>query len=433
MPAELAGRRALVIGSVWPEPRSSAAGSHMLQILRLLLDAGCSITFTSAAQPGDTRADLGALGIAEQPIALNCSSFDAFVRELGPAIVLFDRFMTEEQFGWRVAQACPQALRVLETSDLHCLREARHSLLKQALARGETAVPQHTDDALFLAMAQHEVALREIAAILRCDLSLMISPIELALLQRRFAVPASQLAYCPFLLDAPDAAQWQPFAERAHFVTIGNFLHAPNRDAVQWLRESIWPRIRAQLPQAELHVYGAYAPQQVREWHRERDGFLVKGWAEDSLAVMQSARLCLAPLRFGAGQKGKLADAMLTGTPSITTSIGAEGMHDSSPWPGAIANDAAAFANAAVQLYRDEQAWLRAQQQCLTLLQHGFGRQLHSRAVVGKIAAALADVTAHRAPHFAGRMLQHHQHRSTEFMGRWIEAKNSSGVRNRNL
>ncbi len=424
MPAELAGARVLVIGCVWPEPRSSAAGSHMLQLLDVLLRAGCSITFACAAQPGDTRADLTALGITETAIALNCSSFDTVVRELDPAIVVFDRFMTEEQYGWRVAQACPQALRVLETSDLHCLREARHTLLKQALARGETGVPQPSDDALFLAMAQHEVALREIAAILRSDLSLMISPAEIELLQQRFAVPPTQLVYCPFLLDAPDAAQWQPFTEREHVVTIGNFLHAPNRDAVQWLREAIWPLVRAQLPQAELHIYGAYAPQQVREWHRERNGFLIKGWADDALAVMAQARLCLAPLRFGAGQKGKLVDAMLTGTPSVTTSVGAEGMHGTLPWPGAVADHAAAFAQATVQLYRDAASWQRAQQQCLPVLQAGFDRLVHGRAVIGKISRALANVGAHRAPHFTGRMLLHHQHRSTEFMGRWIEAKN---------
>ena len=413
----------LVIGSVWPEPRSSAAGSHLLQIVHALQQRGCRITFASAAQPGETRADLAALGIDEKAIALNCSSFDVLVRELDPAIVLFDRFMTEEQYGWRVAQHCPQALRVLETSDLHCLREARQQLLKNALACGEDSVPSCSDDDLFLAIAQQEIALREIAAILRCDLSLMISTVEIALLQRHFAVPASQLVYCPFLLEIPDAAQWKPFAAREHFVTIGNFLHAPNLDAVRWLKQTIWPRIRAQLPQAELHVYGAYTPQQVREWHSVRDGFLVKGWAEDALVVMQAARVCLAPLRFGAGQKGKLVDAMLTGTPSVTTSIGTEAMHGKLPWPGVVADDTETFTTAAVQLYRDETAWLQAQQQCLPVLQP-FEAHTHGQALWSALEHAAGNLADHRARHFTGHMLQHHQHRSTEFMGRWIEAKN---------
>jgi hypothetical protein len=97
----------------------------MLQIIEQLLMHGYAVTFASAAMPGDTRADLVALGVAEQAITLNCSSFDTWVHALDPDIVVFDRFMTEEQFGWRVEENCPNALRVLETSDLHCLREAR--------------------------------------------------------------------------------------------------------------------------------------------------------------------------------------------------------------------------------------------------------------------------------------------------------------------
>lgn len=396
----------------------------MLQIIEQLLRAGFEITFASAAVPGATRADLVALGVREQAIALNCSSFDEWVHKLAPAVVLFDRFMTEEQFGWRVAQQCPQALRVLETSDLHCLREARQMLLKQSLHDGHSAVPAVTITELYDVLVQQDIALREIAAILRCDLSLMISLFEINLLQDCFSIPSSLLVYCPFLLDAPDSARWKQFAEREHFLSIGNFLHAPNRDAVQWLKQQIWPRIRAQLPQAQLHVYGAYTPQAVREMHSVRDGFLVQGWTEDALDSMMQARVCLAPLRFGAGIKGKLADALLTGTPSVTTSIGAEAMHASLPWSGAVADDAETFSSEAVRLYRDENAWHEAQQQCQPLVQHCFDKRQHGDVLLTALQVTRDNLVRHRLHNFTGRMLQHHQHRSTEFMARWIEEKN---------
>ena len=101
----------LIIGYVWPEPRSSAAGGHMMQIIESFLQEGWHITFSSPAGIGEHKADLAALGIAEVAIELNNSSFDAFISELAPDIVLFDRFMMEEQFGWRVEKHCPNALR----------------------------------------------------------------------------------------------------------------------------------------------------------------------------------------------------------------------------------------------------------------------------------------------------------------------------------
>ena len=106
--------KVLVIGYVWPEPRSSAASGHVMQILDTFLQQGWDITFSSPAGTGEHRADLTALGIREVPIELNNSSFDTFISELMPDIVLFDQFMIEEQFGWRVEKHCPDALRVLE-------------------------------------------------------------------------------------------------------------------------------------------------------------------------------------------------------------------------------------------------------------------------------------------------------------------------------
>jgi len=414
-------QRVLIIGSVWPEPRSSAAGSHMLQIIEQLVLHGCAITFASAAAPGETRADLVALGIHEKTIALNCTSFDEWVHALDPDIVVFDRFMTEEQFGWRVEEQCPNALRVLETSDLHCLREARQQMLKQSADLYQTDLYK-TD--IYKIMAQQDITMREIAAIFRCDVSLIISRFEMHLLTQHFSVPAELLLYCPFLLDMPDTKKWCNFEQREHFVSIGNFLHAPNWDAVQWLKQSIWPAIRKQLPQAQLHIYGAYTPQKARELHNEREGFLVQGWAEDALAVMQSARVCLAPLRFGAGIKGKLADAMLTGTPSVTTSIGAEAMHDNLPWCGLIEDDAQAFADAAVRLYQDETLWLRSQQAGAAILQQCFNKAEQGAALIAQLEHANEQIGQRRLQNMVGRMLRHHQHKSTHYMARWIEEKN---------
>src|SRR5210317_2247652 len=119
----------LIIGFVWPEPKSSAAGSRMMQLIDIFLSNNYKITFASSCAKKDNAFELRSLGIDEAAIELNNPSFDVFVKNLNPEIVLFDRFMIEEQFGWRVTEQCPNALKILDTEDLHCLRKGREMAL----------------------------------------------------------------------------------------------------------------------------------------------------------------------------------------------------------------------------------------------------------------------------------------------------------------
>ena len=417
----------LVIGYVWPEPCSSAARGHMMQLLDCFLADGWQITFASPAGEGEHKADLCSLGITEQAIELNNSSFDDFVRELTPDVVLFDRFMMEEQFGWRVEKHCPNALRLLETSDLQSLRDARQQALKEQLTAGKhddfTELLSLDHAQLFQRMAASDSAKREIAAIYRSDLSLMISDAEIDLLTHQFKLPKALLLHCPLLLDSTP----QPvpeYAEREHFISIGNFRHAPNWDAVLWLKNSLWPLIRQQLPKAQLHIYGAYTPPKATALHNPAQGFHIMNWAPDALEVMRNARVCLAPLRFGAGIKGKIADALLCGTPNITTPIGSEGMHGELPWSGRIASNPQALADAAVQLYSDQDAWQQAQNAGWQLLAARYDKNQFGKQLLARIATCRTNLEDHRRENFTGAMLRHHHHKSTQYMSQWIEAKN---------
>jgi len=406
-------KKLLIIGYVWPEPNSSAAGSRMMQLIAFFQWQNYQVTFASPAQLSDHMADLAALNVSVSEIALNCASFDEFISELQPDVVMFDRFMMEEQFGWRVNEQCPQALRVLDTEDLFCLRHARHQAYKQGRVM---------EDADLLCS---DLAQREIAAIFRCDLTLMISKHEIGLLQRLFKVDASLLHYCPFMFDDIQLTQSNPsYQQRDDFMVIGNFRHAPNWDAVLWLKQKIWPLIRKQLPHANLNVYGAYPPPKATDLHDEKSGFLVKGWADDAILVMQSAKVCLAPLRFGAGIKGKLAEAMICSTPSVTTDIGVESMQTDSDWAGLIANEPIDIASAAIQLYQDEVLWQKSsdlgQKNATELYQQGVVfSELSSRLL--QLHSTLVE---HRQTNFIGSMLNHHHHKSTKYMAQWIAAKN---------
>jgi glycosyltransferase involved in cell wall biosynthesis len=410
-------QQVLIIGTVWVEPNSSAAGSRMMQLIELFLKQYWKVTFVSTAQKNKNAFDLKSLGIDEVSIELNSPSFDVLIKDLQPTIVVFDRFMIEEQFGWRVAENCPDALRILDTEDLHFLRKVRHQQLK----KGEEFTNQ--------ALLKSDDTKREVASILRCDLSLIISTYEMDLLKSVFKIDEKILYYLPFLLNKIDehhTKKWKIFEEREYFVFIGNFFHKPNVDAVVTLKNEIWKYIRKKLPNAEIHIYGAYVNQQIKELNNAKDGFIIKGFTEDAKQVIGSAKVVLAPLRFGAGIKGKLTDAMLCGTPSVTTSIGAEGMSENQFWNGFVADDFSKFTEAAIELYQNKSVWEKAQSKGVEIINDIYDKEKLVLPFINQIMEIQNNLKEHRTQNFLGSLLQHQTLQATKYMSKWIEEKNKN-------
>ena len=407
----------LIIGFVWPEPNSSAAGTRMEQLLLLFKEWGWSVTFATPALDSNFMVDLETIGVEKRTIALNCSSFDEFVQELNPSIVLFDRFLMEEQFGWRVAEYCPNALRILDTIDLHCLRLSRQKAFKEMR------------DFEINDLLTEDISKREIASILRCDCAIMVSEFEMDLLKNTFKIDTSLLYYLPLLLEpvSKDSIQkWLPFEERKDFIIIGNFLHEPNWNSVQYLKETIWSLIRKEIPEANLLVYGAYPSQKVLQLHQPKEGFHIMGRAENAQEVVSKARVVLAPLRFGAGIKGKLLEAMQCGTPSTTTSIGAESMFGDLPWNGFITDNPQDFASKSVFLYQDKTTWIQAQKNGIQIIEKRYLKSDYVVEFKDYILTLQNNLKQHRLNNFIGALLQHQTLQSTKYMSKWIEAKNKS-------
>ncbi|GAA4048003.1 glycosyltransferase [Flavobacterium chungnamense] len=405
----LKSKTLLIIGFVWPEPKSSAAGSRMMQLIQLFKTDGYEITFASTAQNLEFSQDISVLGVSAITIELNSSTFDDFVKDLNPNIVLFDRFMVEEQFGWRVSESCPNALKILDTEDLHCLRQARQLAIKENR--------EFTLEDLF-----SDIAKREIASILRCDLSLMVSELEIELLQNQFKISKDLLYYLPIFAERLN--EIPAFTERSDFVFIGNFLHEPNWDCVKYLSETIWPLLHKKLPEAKLLIYGAYPSQKVLELHKPKEQFYIMGRADDAFEVVKKAKLVLAPIRFGAGIKGKLLEAMQCGTPSVTSSIGVEAMAGDFVWNGFVKDNANEFVDVAVQLYEDEKLWQQCQENGFEILDKRYKNSLFEKDFIDEINSLLDNLKQHRNNNFFGSILQHHLVSSTKYMSKWIEEKN---------
>jgi len=407
-------KKLLIIGYVWPEPTTTAAGCRMQQLLDAFLAFGYDITFASTASKTPYSLNLAKLGVQEKAIKLNHSSFDEFVKALSPDMVVFDRFMVEEQFGWRVAEFAPNALRILNTEDLHALRKSREEVHKKK------------QSFRIADWKNHPMILRETASIYRCDLSLMISSHEMDILQHQLDIPEELLLHLPLMVDISQNPwnEWPPFETRNGFVSIGNGKHAPNVDAIKVLKHKLWPSIRKQLPDAEIHVFGAYLPQQLGEMNHPKTGFYVHGWAENADTVLKNAKVLLAPLQFGAGIKGKLLDAMRTGTPSVTTTVGAEGMRRNLPWNGALEDDWDSFARAAVELHQEEELWQTAQGNGIQLLQKLYDKEVLQNRLKERVQELTTTLKIHRENNFIGKLLQHQTLSSTKYMAKWIEEKN---------
>ncbi|MCX3266782.1 glycosyltransferase [Pedobacter agri] len=402
-------KKLLIIGLVWPEPTSSAAGTRMIQLINLFLRKGYQITFASAASKSDFSYDFSDIGVTEQEIKLNDESFNAFLKTLNPSIVMFDRFMVEEQYGWRVQQECPDAIRILDTEDLHFLRNARQQSDKK-----QTEIDLFSD-----------TAKRELAAILRCDLSLVISEVEMKILGETFRIDSALLYYLPFLeneITTNIVKNWIPYEDRADFVFIGNFLHEPNWNTVQVLKTKIWPALRKKLPGVNLNIYGSYATQKVLQLNNKNEKFFIRGRAVNAQQTIAQHRILLAPIQFGAGVKGKFIDAMQVGTPSVTTSIGAEAMRRPLDWNGFIEDDLDNFIEKAVLLYQDKAAWFLAQQNGIEIINERYSALKFSDDFISLVEKI--DLPAHRRKNFIGQILNHHTAQSTKYMSLWIEEKN---------
>jgi glycosyltransferase involved in cell wall biosynthesis len=226
---------------------------------------------------------------------------------------------------------------VFDTVDLHYLREQRGAEL--------------TRDTVLLRTSAATRAL-ELGVIARSDVTLVVSEVGRALLAKDAPLAKVEVLSNLHYVAGPG----QAFEHRRDLVFVGGFRHQPNVDAVRWFVTDIFPAIRARLPDVRFHCIGSNTPQEI-EALSSRPGVEVHGHVADIAPYMDGARIALAPLRFGAGVKGKVNLSMAHGQPVVATSCAVEGMHLRDGDDVLVADDADAFAEAVVRLYQDAGLW----------------------------------------------------------------------------
>jgi glycosyltransferase involved in cell wall biosynthesis len=168
-----------------------------------------------------------------------------------------------------------------------------------------------------------------------------------------------------------------PFAEREGLLFVGGFRHPPNVDAALWLAREIMPILRELLPGVPAYVIGSNMPRAVAEL----EGIEAVGFVDDLEPWLQRCRLSVSPLRYGAGVKGKVNQAMSRGLPVVATRMSIEGMHLVEGEEVLVADEPRAFAEAVAALYRDEAAWNRLSRAGLANVERHFSPRVARRAI----------------------------------------------------
>ena len=364
----------LVIDVVIPAPDRDAGSVRLVGMLDALLRAGCKVSFYGE-QGGDTA------GYADRLVASGIEVLNAAYPFLGEALatrggrydmVVVCRCPVASEYSHLIRAFCPKALLVFDTVDLHQWREWRQAVL--------------TGDAGLLRQAALTRG-QEMGAIHAADVTLVVSDAEQRWLAEQ--VPGADV-------DILSVIQLErgcktAFHDRSGLFFLGGFKHAPNVDAVRWFAREIWPRIHARLPEARFYVIGSDMPEEILGLAGA--GVVPVGYVADLDPYLDACRLSVAPLRFGAGVKGKINLAQASGVPVVATSIAVEGMHLQPEIDVLVADDPEAFAAAVVRVYEDPDLWSRLSESALTVTREYFSQAAADRA----IARLLDRVTKHRS------------------------------------
>jgi hypothetical protein len=361
-------RRMLVVDSMTPDPTRDSGSMRLTQMLDLLHQDGWSIDFF--ADDGYASAE-DARRLAGIGVTVHQGSLLRWLRDEGADLdaILLCRQPVACQYLGLARKLAPSATVVFDTVDLHYLREQRAAELADSnrLRRHAAQSRKH-----------------ELEAISRSDVTFVVSPEEQATLARE--LPGARIELLSNIHEIH--GRREGFEARRDLLFIGGFGHPPNADAVRWFATEILPILRSEEPDLALHVVG-----DIDEPSRltlARNGIHIHGRVKDLAALMDSCRISVAPLRFGAGVKGKVNLSMSYGMPVVVTSVAAEGMHLENGVNALIADDAAGFAAAILRLYRDGDLWQRLSDAALDNVRDHFSVD-HARQTLRQVFAHAID------------------------------------------
>lgn len=367
--------RLLVVDSTTPRTDRDSGSLRAFNLMRLLREEGYAVDFLpdDRIDAGRYTADLRGIGVRVHCGQQAVSHPRWFSRQHQhyDAIVIA-RYHLAACWIPMVRRITPGMRIVFDTVDLHHLREQREAEL------------QANDRLMRASMATRK---RELGVISRADVTWVVSPVEREKIWRH--LPAARIEIVPNLhLPGP---QVHDYGNRHGMLFVGGGRHPPNVDAVRWLLKEIFPLIRKRLPACTLHIVGEGLETMLADTRGMRDGVVFHGHVPDLAPLLAGSRVGLAPLRFGAGVKGKVNQYMAHGLPTVATACASEGMHLVDGRDVAVANDVDAFAAMAVELHEDPGLWARLSDYGLANVRNHFSFDAAREAVVSTFTGLHVD------------------------------------------
>ncbi len=360
-------RRVLVIDHCTPTPDQDAGSLTCFEIMRAFNDTGFKVTFIPEDNflymQKETR-DLQRIGI-EAVYYPFYKSVEEYLQIYGQFfdVVLIFRGGAASRHLSTVRNYCPTAKVLFHTSDLHFIREMRQIEVKGG-SKEKRANAKQTKKA-------------ELALINSVDLTIVHSTYERDVLAD--LAPKANVYVFPWILDK--VGRVASFNQRNGLIFLGGYRHVPNVDAVLYFVSQIWPLIREKLPDAIFYAAGSNPPSELLELDG-KDNIVITGYIADLQPYFERVRLSVAPIRYGAGIKGKVAMSMAYGVPVVATACAAEGMGLVDGQNVVIEDKPHEMARKIVELYQDESRWLKLSEQSMIFVEDNYDSKMGRKRVI---------------------------------------------------
>ncbi|MFK8013170.1 MAG: glycosyltransferase [Marinicellaceae bacterium] len=332
-------KRILIFDACTPTPDQDSGSLRMINLIKILKELNYHVAFMPENLMHNEH-----YTHALQQLGVECV-FTPFIKNPVEYLknngkhldaVLLSRYYVAEPVMPFIREYCPKAKIIFDTVDLHYVRERRMAEIE--------------NDNKLAKMAEVTKE-KELAVATACDVTLVVSPYEVEVLAKE--IPNSKVKILTNIHEIYGCRK--PFSERKDIMFIGGYQHTPNVDAIEWFVKDIFPLVEVALPELKFHIIGSKAPKHIQEM--AKDNIIYQGFVEDIEPVMDDIRIAIAPLRFGAGVKGKVNMSMSYGQPVVGTKIAVEGMFTQEGVDVLMAETPQQFADQIIRLYTNEELW----------------------------------------------------------------------------
>ncbi len=332
--------RVLIFDACTPTPDQDSGSLRMMNLIKIFKQLGHQVSFVpeNMAHFENYTQDLQRLGV-ECVFAPKYTTPLQYLKAKGHYFqtIILSRYYVAEPLMPMIRSYCPDAKIWFDTVDLHYLREARMAELEHDSSAAKAA--KQTKD-------------KEMAVAQNCDLTLVVSPYEQTVLTQEN--PDLKVAVLSNIHEIHGGHQG--YTDSQDIMFIGGYQHTPNVDGILWFVDEVFPQILAEIPELKLHIIGSKAPAKVSDLG-QHPNIVFHGFVEDIEPLMRSIRIAVAPLRFGAGVKGKVNMSMSYGQPVVGTTVAVEGMYTQHGQDVLMADDPGDFAAAVIGLYQEPTLW----------------------------------------------------------------------------